>query len=408
MNNMYLEINSFIGTPDGWIRAKNVHKERNFILGPSVDNDQAYNGVIEEVPGYRVSLSNGQIFKCTDNLHVLIMDNLTGGYLKPISECKEDELLGVIKEHIFAQDYKKFILKGRRSRYNDGSIVFDEGLAYLMGLYLGDGCLTGRSWKRATFIFVTNKDNTDFIINVIQPLLRFGNRTKRGKKVRVQETKNYDLLFLNNAVFGNWVEQWFGTNKDKRVPDFIFESPRSVVENFLAGLMDADGGYSKTGSATFWNSNIEIVREVANVLAFLGIEARFSKRKQKYKYKDGREGFLYALHFYSIYNLPLRVNKKKARQLLRKEGKSGRWYIDRECVDKKYRKWSGGNHALYYYLKGQCKYVREHVLSDLGTDHYKYFPVKILKIEKIEKIKALILSSDSQWCIGDGRIYNGL
>ena len=112
----------------------------------------------------------------------------------------------------------------------------DEDLAWLLGYFVGDGCLP--------------KDGRSAINFAVKPRFekKLKHLTKRlfDKDLSLLEFKTTKLCkngWLYSKMIRRYFEEVLGITSDTklRVPRSVFESPKSVVLAFLNGLFDADG-----------------------------------------------------------------------------------------------------------------------------------------------------------------------
>jgi len=115
----------------------------------------------------------------------------------------------------------------------------NEKLAYLIGVFFGDGCITryesrGFEW----FKFVLRSIDRDFVeytAECIKSLIGF-----KPKILTVNQKKNRILYYLtigNNDLFG-WMKEL--TKKKTVIPEMIKSIPEYSRE-FLSGFMDSEG-----------------------------------------------------------------------------------------------------------------------------------------------------------------------
>jgi phosphate starvation-inducible protein PhoH len=148
----------------------------------------------------------------------------------------------------------------------------DPDLAYVVGLLVGDGCLT-----QARAVRFTSAD----------PELRaaFEGMARRFG-LHVTPNGPYDLQIGSRPLRDLLVHLGCstGTAATKRIPPAILQAPEPVVVAFLQGLFDADGSVEKRdGAVTFSTVSERLAREVQVVLLNLGVMATRSVKHGRYE-----------------------------------------------------------------------------------------------------------------------------
>lgn len=142
----------------------------------------------------------------------------------------------------------------------------NEALAHFLGYFVGDGNLTKSG------ICLTCGD-TEFAQNLqmqAQQLLGIpatlrADHTKTGNRWRIEIHSRELLPFLTNLGIDLKAHA-----PQKRIPDTILRSPRSVVAAFLRGYFDADGYAGKIG-VILSTASTEMARTVHTLLLNFGI-----------------------------------------------------------------------------------------------------------------------------------------
>ena len=142
--------------------------------------------------------------------------------------------------------------------------TLDEDLAYVVGLIVGDGCLTQRNR-----IVLSSADP--------EVVSRFRELAARlGLHVFPNGSRPYDHVIASSGLY-QLLERMglsMGTARTKRIPHAILTAPEPIVASFLAGLFDADGTVEgRDGVITFSTVSLRLAREVQTVLLNFGIVA---------------------------------------------------------------------------------------------------------------------------------------
>lgn len=104
--------------------------------------------------------------------------------------------------------------------------------------------------------------------------------------------------FIDNVVVSRGLNK---KAKDKTIPDFILDSGKSNIKNFLKALFSGDGGVNKKHFAMVdYSSTSEVlIRQVQALLLGFGIPSS-SKTEREYVTKSGRIGVCYRLKVYGL------------------------------------------------------------------------------------------------------------
>jgi len=143
------------------------------------------------------------------------------------------------------------------------------GDAWLVGLLIGDGGLTGSN------VILTTADS-----NVLQAVRSLGIETRRADKHSHRLLKMQPRMRELNLM-GH-------TGHTKRVPAQLFECGLPSIADFISGYLDADATVNKHGGGAveFYSVSELLLRDVQHLLTRLGILAVLSPKLGKYKGED--------------------------------------------------------------------------------------------------------------------------
>jgi hypothetical protein len=198
-----------------------------------------------------------------------------------------------------------------------------EALAYITGVYLGDGCLTSiRSREGKNWRFRLNTIDRDFAEATMDALeILFSRRTKifgPYQDKRFPKSKpHWEISFGTKELF--WLKE--ATAQKTIIPKFIKLGSADEKREFVAGVMDSEGFICQAGWKTNRNGNCwegkryllgvgatePWIDEFAGVLMSLGVQP--NKRndatvtvtgKRKVMYLLNKESFLEAGCYFKI------------------------------------------------------------------------------------------------------------
>lgn len=115
-----------------------------------------------------------------------------------------------------------------------------KDLAYLYGVYFGDGSITKRSEKHFQFAFETiDKDFMQHVLDVLFLLLK--KTPKVTQRNRGKNRNDTYYISVSNIFFK---EMYDSTYKKQIIPDWIKHGSLDIKKSFLQGCLDSDGWVS--------------------------------------------------------------------------------------------------------------------------------------------------------------------
>lgn len=149
--------------------------------------------------------------------------------------------------------------------------------AWLLGLLVGDGGLTGGSVGLTAFDVAT----INAAFNVA--------RANDWDLVPMSKNCSFGRWRINGAVA--WAREHGIMGKGayaKRVPEAIFTAPLRDVADFVAGYLDSDAHVSSRGGGMveFYSVSEELLRDVQHLLVRLGVVSVLSRKLGKYDGAD--------------------------------------------------------------------------------------------------------------------------
>ena len=152
--------------------------------------------------------------------------------------------------------------------------TLDADLAYVVGLIVGDGCLTQRNR-----VILSSADPE--VVACFQALA-----ARLGLHVFPNHARPYDHVIASSGLY-LLLERLglsLGTAHTKRIPQAILTAPEAIVASFLSGLFDADGTVDRRdGVITFSTVSLRLAQEVQTVLLNFGVVAARGIKRGRYQ-----------------------------------------------------------------------------------------------------------------------------
>lgn len=215
----------------------------------------------------KLTLRNGYSITATELHRIRVIDS-SGNYVwRRIGEIKKRDFVVVQPGRGISQRKDYEMLPNIELNHHNNTAFStpkfaDEHFALFFGYICGDGSLSKRSIK-----WVVNQQDSDVAYRLDELASNlFG--------LSVHKRPPYRGVFesmINSTPLVSWCEK-IGIGKD-HVPEFLWQSKRSVVTTFLRGLFEADGSVtnSVTGKASFASSRSRLAFEVHQLLLALGV-----------------------------------------------------------------------------------------------------------------------------------------
>lgn len=387
----------FILTDHGYIRGRDLGDNTVLTLDCKT---QKQHHVFEERDGYKITLRNGMVITVTKDHKFLDFKHINPVY-KEANEFKVGDVLGFRKdiEHNYNPVYidNTLKLKTRTNRLPE-KVELDNDLAYLLGLYLGDGSLMFNSTSKTHkgVQFVVKHESRDYILNTL------------SKKYPITIAKNFDTYSAIQITSAEWsviFDKLCGHKKEKHIPDEMFRAPKHIVDSFISGLIDSDGSTSR-GLIRFRNTNENMVRGLCTLATLYGYAVVYATEKYDTTIKMNKDpnkrytGITHICTFVSKPDLELRVASKKAGlnkktavnnintwPILLSEFKN----IKGKCKDTGYNN----------YRDGHQKGLTDKSVAFFNFAHKNYWSSEIISVEET-RFTALVMETETHFFVGDG------
>jgi ribonucleoside-diphosphate reductase alpha chain len=161
-------------------------------------------------------------------------------------------------------------------------ILLDEDLAYAFGRFVGDGSTWNQYKKYDRF------DNTGFNIvfnenelaslDYIKTTLEKAFNINLNINISGNGGQDWHYLRVSNPILATFFSKNFGEDSyTKKIPDFIWRSPKNIKYKFILGLLDADGCVDKRSELKLVLNNEKLINDILSLANICGIH--FKKRK---------------------------------------------------------------------------------------------------------------------------------
>jgi phosphate starvation-inducible protein PhoH/intein/homing endonuclease len=151
--------------------------------------------------------------------------------------------------------------------------ALDEDLSYVLGLIVGDGCLSFRNRV------ILSSVDAEAVAAFKGLAARFGLHV-------FPNTRPCDYVIASSqlsALLGH-LGLSLGTARTKHIPRAVLAATEGIVAAFLSGLFDADGTVDRRdGTITFSTVSLKLARQVQTVLLNFGIVAARGVKRGRYK-----------------------------------------------------------------------------------------------------------------------------
>ncbi len=263
-------LNAKIKTIDGWKRMGDIAIGDKLA---SVDGkDSVVTGVypqgIKDV--YKITFSDGRTVECS------------GEHLWTVTNSRWREPTKTVDTNFLIQS-----LKASRNRKRisiplvNGDFGVDEGITvdpFLLGLLLGDGCLT----KNTVGFTTADKE----VLEAVTSLAGDGTKvTKNGKyDYRISKKKHGpELTKLSSDLSDLGLK---GTNSfTKFIPRNYLNASRAVRIKLFRGLISSDGEIGKNGTVSFSTSGEHLKDGIIELARSLGVICEAKERYTRFTYK---------------------------------------------------------------------------------------------------------------------------
>ena len=253
-----------------------------------------------------------------------------------------------------------------------GKTSLAEAMAYLAGLYVGDGSI------KSSVSLISHKENANTVkLYLKEKEITFSCR-EENKIVRFCIHKEAKEFFSSFGI---------GTH-NKKIPYFVYSASESVKLSFIAGMLDSDGSVARD-SIRLMGTNEKLMRDFALLCSMLNFDSGFNVCYRQNKPTE------YTLLIYNTNNkvIPSVFRKTDKVKMAVRDVKG--WKLSREELEE-YRTTDLHKRdvKLYDFLRGHgSKFIHNDFSLDLWQK--KYIPVEIINIEEVEEAEFVYLQTET-------------
>lgn len=175
-----------------------------------------------------------------------------------------------------------------KSKKKIKKLSLDKDLFWLFGLYVGDGTAASNHKIRITQN-IKDVEKIEKVVRIFKNI--FG---LNASIIRRKNANAVDICVYNRDL-ANFMLKWFGKQKNKNLPSWLFVNNKECLEALIKGICDADGTYilrKKGETRQISNTSEKLINQIYLILTTLGYQpARWSTVSSGYK-KDSINYFI--------------------------------------------------------------------------------------------------------------------
>ena len=272
-------INSYVSTPFGFKRMGDIK------IGDKVSNpDGSVASVIGVYPQGEVDLY--RVTFCDGAYTLVSLDHLWNIWINNKAIKRNSEVVRGYKVMTTAQmidrlsketptNYNMCVPLTEPVRYN----VTSRGEKldpYLLGLLLGDGCITDRNIS----FFTGDEEISDYMIGAVKKYDAEWVLCKDTRDMRLRSAKKIIDILIKDKLLG--------TRSDtKFIPRVYLYAPVNERFELAQGMMDTDGYVDDRGHMSYSTASEQLAKDFQQLVRSLGAKATLKRDKAGYKDKDG-------------------------------------------------------------------------------------------------------------------------
>lgn len=233
---------------------------------------------------------------------------------KSLSEIQEGDLVATFSEPVQPATLPiGYVHSGKLRNAVTLPTSMNDDLAWLTGVYLGDGWNTG---SRVGYSVLPRDKIRQALEETIQRT--FGLAPSKWKQVSIESAAVSGMMTQSLNLHGDVYS--------KRIPSWVFVAPMSQVLSVIAGMVESDGNQSPYGFAQVSSANEQMMRDLVELCHYRGIHVGGIFVKHKENVLEGRllKSTEYIVSFPKsvVSTLPLRTRTVPVTKTREYDGKS--------------------------------------------------------------------------------------
>lgn len=284
-----LPLNSKVLTPNGWVQNGDL-QVGNYVstpFGKPAKILQIFNHKAKDI--YRLETSDGRVAECgLEHLWAIRTEKQKAKYNKHkdfrrnYTVCTTEYLL-----KMFYANKKTYIPIPYAQEFSEKEFVIPP---YVLGVLLGDGCISDKTLNRKTNSITVSNTEEDIVMKLYSLMNCTGltrNKSTCSKNFYTPHIKEYKD-YLNSV--GLNVKSY-----DKFIPEEYLWGSIEQRKELLFGLMDTDGCVREKNKYSFSTTSEKLCNDFVYLCRSLGYIATVSTDKRAEKYTSGIS-FIISIH----------------------------------------------------------------------------------------------------------------
>jgi thymidylate synthase len=234
-------------------------------------HETSYNGELLNIKIH----GNNKTITVTPNHPFLIRNK---GYISASDITKNDYVGLPINKNEIIPSFDTWIKDNQYSEKLVTTILDDIDYWFLMGYFIGDGWLID---SKEEVYFTINNNQIDEILPRLKKIIGLAKLNNSGKNCTKYVGKKKQVFEILSK-FGKYAE-------GKYIPQFVYDAPKHLIEEFIKGYSKADGCVTKDG-VSYVTVSENIAFGLQLLYAKLGVKASvFYQKRPNKKIIEGRE-----------------------------------------------------------------------------------------------------------------------
>ncbi len=253
LTNLYITGNHLVLTNLGWVRVDELDKKKHLV---------AVNRLIEyeEIP-YTINLS-----KFCDYNNIVKENRI---YKKGEETVRKDRQVDLVS--YYASPYCK--------------IDLDKDVAWALGFWFAEGSLTTNSigkpnGARVTVNLEDEKEFGDKWLQIMKDKFGINGGGYESHVERDGKLNQWYSINVNSIVIGKFFAQFGTCCKNKTLPQWIIDSPKEILYEFLKGILKGDGSIKLNGSNKLTLSNPKLILQIYQIALKLNLDVSLQMQER--------------------------------------------------------------------------------------------------------------------------------